>query len=83
MQTLIRDEVAEQGLKETRRLLRVSRRLRKSALTHAAVGLGLFARSYGGAAKYYMVASRRLMWLHDEVRSQARASLHRQCSVGM
>jgi hypothetical protein len=78
MQTIVKNEATpETTLKETRRLLRVSRRLRKAALTHAALGLELFARSYSGAANYYIVASRRLMWLHDEVRGQARASLGR------
>jgi hypothetical protein len=46
MQTIVKNEATpETTLKETRRLLRVSRRLRKAALTHAALGLELFARS--------------------------------------
>lgn len=78
MQTTVKEEIrSETPMKETRRLLRVSRRLRKAALTHAVLGLGLFARSYSGTANYYILASRRLIWLHDEVRGQARASLRR------
>jgi hypothetical protein len=63
------------GMTKARRLLRIAKRVRAGALTLAHLSLRKLQEGDGDSAARFRIAARRLVDLHDEIRTHAQNCL--------